>query len=388
MKTFFSSLNLQIFLFSLVAFTIPLKYNYNSISIILLAVFNLGYFCYNRENVKLHFKEGKPLIVFYCIVLLAMLYTQNLNEGFRYLQKLLPFLIFPFVFSVTEFNEKHKSKFLWAFCISCLIISVFLFVTNLFAYYDENNNIDVWYYSGFTKRMDIHPAYYILFLIFNVFFLFEELLKTISKKKKFLYSFFILIFSVQILFLQSRVGIISFLIVSFVYFFIAHKTNKKLTLIVLISAIVFLTVAYQLDFLKRFMEVPESINERILIWNGWWNSYKENPILGYGTGDAQDALDYGNYLLGNDFFIYYKYNTHNQYLDILLRYGLIGFIAFAFVFYKFIMNMIKSSSKLMLVFVVLICFFFLTENILQRQRGIVFFSFFYMFLNNSNSNEE
>jgi len=388
MKSLFNSLKAHVFLFSLVVFTIPLKHNYNSISVILLVIFTVGHFYHNKDSVKFEFKKGKPLILFYGCALLAMIYTNNIGEGLKHIQKLLPFLIFPVVFSIIKFNEKNRNRIIWWFCISCLIISIFLFTSNLFVYLDSPNNTNVWYYSGYTKMLDIHPAYFILFLIFNVFFLFEELLKAITIKKKIFTSFFIFIFILQILFLQSRVGIVSFLITLFVYFLITKKTNKKYLFLTFTFVIISLFIAYQYEFLKRFAEIPESMNERIMIWKGWWSSYKENPIFGYGTGDAQNALDYGNYLLGNDFFISYKYNTHNQYLDTLIRYGLIGFSFFIFIFYNLHKGIFKNRNKLLLIFSILICFFFLTENVLQKQRGIVFFSFFYMLLNNPNIDEE
>ncbi|WP_438710604.1 O-antigen ligase family protein [Aquimarina muelleri] len=386
---FLSSVKVQIFLFCLVVFTIPLKHNYNSIGIILLVIFTLSSFYFKKGNQKLNLKNGKWLILFFFVAVVAMFYTEDIKNGFQYLIKIIPFLLFPVVFSMTKLNQKNRNKIIWSFCISCLIISFILFFANLFTYLDNPNNSSIWNYSGYTKKMDIHPAYYILFLIFNIFFLFEEFLITVSKKKKIFISFSISIFILQVLFLQSRIGIISFLITSIVYVIATFKNIKKKSILMMFMFVsTSLVIAYYFNFLNRFVEIPESLNERITIWEGWWNSYKKSPILGYGTGDAQSALDQGNYFLGNSFFVFYKYNTHNQYLDVLIRLGLIGFSVFLLTLYKSFHTVYKNKNRLLLIFLILISIFFLTENILQRQRGIVFFSFFYLLLNNSNLNEE
>ncbi len=387
-ESFFSTVKVQIFLFCLVVFTLPLKHNFNSISIILLLIFSLGNFYVKRDKIKLDFKNGKWLILFFSVGLLAMIYTENNKIGFQHLTKILPLLVFPIAFSIVKFQEKQKNKILWVFCISCLIASIFLFIINLYTY--SNNPIsNVWYYSGYTENLDIHPAYYILFLIFNVFFLFEELLKSTSQKKTIMISIFGLVFLIQILFLQSRIGLISFFITSLIYFSTTiRKIRKKYILVIFLLVSISLLIAYYFNFLNRFVAIPDSINERVTIWQGWWNVFRESPFFGYGTGDAQQALDQGNYLLGNDFFIFYKYNTHNQYLDILLRYGIAGFSVFLLMLFQSYKIAYQNRNALLLIFLILICIFFLTENILQRQHGIVFFSFFYLLLSDQNFNEK
>ncbi|WP_159025554.1 O-antigen ligase [Aquimarina sp. Aq78] len=202
-------------------------------------------------------------------------------------------------------------------------------------------------------------------------------------------SIFGLVFLIQILFLQSRIGLISFFITSLIYFSTTiRKIRKKYILVIFLLVSISLLIAYYFNFLNRFVAIPDSINERVTIWQGWWNVFRESPFFGYGTGDAQQALDQGNYLLGNDFFIFYKYNTHNQYLDILLRYGIAGFSVFLLMLFQSYKIAYQNRNALLLIFLILICIFFLTENILQRQHGIVFFSFFYLLLSDQNFNEK
>ncbi|WP_025665430.1 O-antigen ligase family protein [Aquimarina megaterium] len=389
LQSFFNSPKATVFFFSFIVFTLPLKHNFNSLSIIFISLFALGNFYFNRPRQVLQFTKGKMLTAFFVVTILGMIYTDNTKDGLQYLQKMIPFLILPIAFNMLNLGKKQKSNILWSFCISCLFVSLFLFFTNLYTFLYHPDNTNVWYYSGFTKRIDIHPAYYMMFLIFNTFFLLEEFLNTVSKRRKVGIISIVLVFLIPILFLQSRTGMVSFLVILLIYLSINLKKIKKRYLITIFVFIcISLSIVYYFDFLSRFLEASSSMQERMMIWSGWWNSYKENPIFGYGTGDAQNALDYGNYLLGNNFFIFYEYNSHNQYLDSLLRFGLIGFGILVVILIKGYRIAFKQTNNLLLIFLILVSIFFLTENVLQRQRGIVFFSFFYLLLINFNSNEE
>ena len=70
-----------------------------------------------------------------------------------------------------------------------------------------------------------------------------------------------------------------------------------------------------------------------------------------------------------------NHNTHNQYLDILMSNGILGFIIF-FTFLVFLfLKAIKERNWLLLGIVCTFALACLTENILSRNQGVLFISF-------------
>lgn len=99
-------------------------------------------------------------------------------------------------------------------------------------------------------------------------------------------------------------------------------------------------------------------------------------LFGYGQGDVRDYLNYYyySYNLGPNW--YENRNVHNQYLHILIVYGLFVLIFFlGYIIYSF-RKAIKYKNKLHLFFLVLTCFVFIFEVVLVRNKGIIFFYFF------------
>src|SRR5690606_1021079 len=71
-----------------------------------------------------------------------------------------------------------------------------------------------------------------------------------------------------------------------------------------------------------------------------------------------------------------NYNVHNQYLSILIKHGIVGLIFFLGIFYYFFKVSIQSKYFMYFIFLFGICFFFLTENVLDANKGIFFFAVF------------
>jgi O-antigen ligase len=129
------------------------------------------------------------------------------------------------------------------------------------------------------------------------------------------------------------------------------------------------------------------LNTRLALWTCARDVIKEKPILGTGIGDVQDDLVKAYKEKNFIFALESNYNSHNQYLDVLLSNGALGL----FVFLSFLIYVIQYARQtknwllLTILFVFLMSFF--TENILNRNQGVVLFSLF-IFLLMSNSQEK
>ncbi|MBK8685990.1 MAG: hypothetical protein IPN26_14010 [Bacteroidetes bacterium] len=70
------------------------------------------------------------------------------------------------------------------------------------------------------------------------------------------------------------------------------------------------------------------------------------------------------------------YNTHNEYLNYWLSFGLLGFIILLAVLLIFLYRAIKRKDVLYISLMILLLCTFLTENWLSVQHGVLFFAGF------------
>ena len=125
-----------------------------------------------------------------------------------------------------------------------------------------------------------------------------------------------------------------------------------------------------------------STSIRLGVYDCSWTIIKQQLLMGYGVGDAQKELNlcYAN---KSDILLMHRFNSHNQYLDITIKTGLIGlFVFLGFLVINFI-NAIKKKNQLLIMILVLYCMLFLVENVLSRQSGVILFFFLICFFNNA-----
>jgi O-antigen ligase len=127
-------------------------------------------------------------------------------------------------------------------------------------------------------------------------------------------------------------------------------------------------------------------NERLIFWKCSVHLIKENFFLGVGIGDLYEELSvcYANIGLAR----LNRFNCHNQYLQVWLSTGIIGFGAFISILILHFKKALRSKDSIYLAFMVVICLGFLTESLLELQRGIVFFILISLIFYCSNSKDE
>jgi O-antigen ligase len=104
---------------------------------------------------------------------------------------------------------------------------------------------------------------------------------------------------------------------------------------------------------------------------------KDNWLIGLGTGDVQAALNACYKERGYSDVMYKdQLNTHNEYLNVWLNTGIVGFIVFLATLVIPCRAAYLKHNYFYLSFIILVMIVFLTENVLERQKGIVFYSFF------------
>ena len=125
---------------------------------------------------------------------------------------------------------------------------------------------------------------------------------------------------------------------------------------------------------KRF-ERLKKVDAREEIWTSVYRIAKKNFMFGVGTGDVKNelVLDY----IARDFKggIQHKFGAHNQYFEVLLAVGVIGLILFGASILVPLYFAVQEKKYLYIVFLSLFSLLCLTENIIEKQEGILWYAF-------------
>ena len=352
-------------------------------------------------------------IGFYFLHLVGMLYTANLGEGIRRLETKLPLLIFPLIlfsfpikYSLPRFlkfqkkirkddsktDEKSISYILISYVLGCLTASLY---STWFAVIKSFTLEENWmFYRKLGSFLGFHPTYfsmYLSFAFFIVLFFLVKDYKTFSQKNKFSLILLSGWFFLFILLLSSRMTIFATALILGTSFLIWMYLNKKLWKGIVISfcGIILFGVSLKtlpglkirtnatIQRIEKQTKKKGVSDPRVNLWSAALAMINQNPIIGTGTGDAQDELvkiykknNYERELQDN-------YNPHNQYLQTTVTLGIIGGILLsAYLCLPFWIGF-SQRDYLYLLFLALVILSFLTESILQTQRGTLFFGFFH-----------
>lgn len=373
------------------AFVLPLYAKLIPPFIILTLV--LALFSYSAISFK---QLPKIIWLFPAFLLLhaiGLLYTSNFDKGAFDLEVKLSFLILPIALLPvikTKFNKQHLYK---AFVAGCVVASIICFGIASYEFFYEkwlisqklyNLNYGVNFFLSARFSYFMHPSYFALYLIMAlslVLFQFVQL-------NKFVRLICILLMLLALLLLASKSGLITLAILLLLY--LIKLRNLKLTLVFLAFVTVVFISLFMVapEFANKFLGMSKAVTEetvdanstesstaRVLVWGSAVEVYKASPIIGFGTGSANDKLLEKYAANGYKGILEKKLNAHNQFLQTAISLGLPGLIAllsiFSVAFYRFVQA--RHFLGLLLLIVLLVNFF--VESMLETQAGVVFFVF-------------
>lgn len=325
---------------------------------------------------------------FYAI---SLSYTSNLKEGFSSLEGLLSLVLFPIILSTNTFNRRKIRIIFKVFILSCLIASLFCLIyslSNPFYTDVKFSEVDWAHFSwSLTRSLDFHAPYFSMYIVFCIFlsvYLGGINFNYKNKSKNVGWLLLVVYLFTFAALLSSRTALFSLLIISFFSIIKLGKAMSKIMemAVVIILLLTFGYIAYQhVPYLKKRTDSISSIqglknNPRFYTFQAGLSTIKKNIVFGVGIGDVKDQLleeyDKLNFKEGYN----NKYNTHNQFLETFATIGIIGLISFLMaLLYPFI-KAVQMKEYLYIAFISLFVLCCLTEVILNRQKGVVFYSFF------------
>jgi O-antigen ligase len=373
--------------------------NLKSIVILLFGIFILYNAFKKKTPFNLSFFLNYSLL--YIVILLTLLYCKNMQQGLYFLQTMSSLAIFPLCFSFIskeDFKKLPLNLFIWIFLISLFLFHMIVF--SWFSITEFSINDTLIHFQEIVTlrlgRLSIHPIYIAMQCCIALF------LSAILLSNKIKISHKILLFILQasmigFIILHAKKGpIAAFLIAIFCCFIIFHKRIKlkKVVPVFLILLVLFFSIP---SVKNRFLEIfttekltdenANSTNIRVAVYQNTLQLLKKAPFFGYGLGDHNEVL-LNNYKANNQKVLLEKnYNSHNQYLSFLLIGGPIILLLYFYFFYTNINLGITKNNTYFVLILLFYSFVMFTENILERENGVIFFSFFLSYFGYKNYNE-
>ncbi|MCK5782371.1 MAG: O-antigen ligase family protein [Flavobacteriales bacterium] len=413
-------------LLSIIPVLIVIDNRINGLVLILLSLYSIYIIISNK--LRLDSKIAFASTYFFIILIASIVDVFSSSFESKYIETALSSLFFPVIFYT--FQERIILKKLLrniVYSVSLLNIVLLLYgfyraitsdeivygvwshaVTEEF--YKNSDYIINWpflTYKRLIEPVQIHPSYYgLLVNIILALLVYMFYRKEISKK---LFSIFVVFNILFLFFLSSKANIIALVFVAISLLLIKLSSlGPKVRISAFSSVVVFLILLFSIpstqfrikrsyNTLKENLhnneldssfgkvdggtykkEIDGSTIERIILWRSAIGLFFEKPMLGYGNSGGDEAIRRASGI---------NKNTHNQYLQILVNAGIVGFVMLLF-FIGYPMFSSYFDKMLIIPIVLFVAINLLFENILDRQWGVVIVSFFYSLLIFHKNNDE
>lgn len=386
------------------------------------------YLILNRKEIKFEKKKIPQLIIItlpFLLLAFSLLYTENQKRGGDLIVRILPLILCPVLFYLCRNLLTERllkiGKTIFVLATFSIVAYSFIQTFNHFDYLNRPFSDIEYQYNGLTpetitkeKEAEIkyrrfkvfieetsgtHSTYLGIYILFSLFLIGEFLF---DKKQKIGLKILATILGISMFawlaYISVRAPLLAFL-ASALFVLILKVRKPKFILGTMVSALLIGFLLYQIvpnlqlrvnEVIENKLSIPESGNDPLL-----FNStnvrlgslycstevFKSNWLLGVGAGDVQDKLDQCyDEKIGAIIYTWDTYNNHNQYLFFATATGIIGLLSFIGMMIYLIVLSVKRNHGTAIFFLSSSAILFLTENVLVRSDGIMYFAVIGYFL--------
>ena len=337
-----------------------------------------------------------PIFLFVALMAISILYSDDWQYGLKLIERKLSLILFPIFIATLAPDKKTIKQSLYAFVFSCLIACLASHTAVVYKLIDSG---DEWFnifnknysYQNLTAFTGLHTSYFGLYLIFASGILMVHL----SQHKKYRLAI-VLLLSYFLFFtfhLSARTPIFTmYLLIVFYSIFHQYKKGrlwKGIGVFVLINVLI-VSLLYSVRVTRyRFQQVfgftyhnGTTANDGAHKLNLWGAAIAANNafLFGEGIGDAKNKIIDSLEERGLHKEHKKQLNAHNQYIETYVANGLVGLLLYLFLCLALLRYFIRQNNPygVILILAFMCCSF--TESMLERNKGIVFISYFSMLL--------
>jgi O-antigen ligase len=321
----------------------------------IFSLLTVAYFFYNKK-VQLDSKLYILFGVYFLIHLISLIWANDMEKGFEILSRYVPFFVFSFLFCLFQYDKKTFDRLLLIYFRGTLI---FVFISLLCWIYESFRlgiPLTEWVvifgkktFSGippydivysWTDIGNRHPSYNAIGFSLSVAIGFYFVNEKQEKFSRIEFLVYLIASALLTIVTQSRVGLVSFLLVLFAGAFFLLRNHKKWQIV--LSGVVFLLSIVALWVFMKYLSSDHPLENdsiRLEQYNIAISSIKEKPLLGTGIGNMPFVFRVNNY--------HFNY-PHNQFLGELMQTGILGFGSLLLIIGSIFFAGIKRKNFLLL----------------------------------------
>jgi O-antigen ligase len=366
-------------------------------AVVLFSVFGFFHSSYSGVSQLWKYRLLLLPILFFLASLCGILFAEDLPAAYNQVGRQIPLFTIPLVFILLDKKmSEHEVHLIFMFfvlaCLACALAccgyAVFQIIDNRSFIDPHNRGEYIFSYTNLTEPVGFDPIYLSMFCNFAVIIAFTSPVIPLTRWR----NPIVIFLGFFILLIASKIGIITFLLILLIAI---GKIAKRLRTYALIGFVLLigLVAVTQVPFLRSRFITPwefrydESHGEkwnsttfRLAIWSCSAATIAKHPLMGYGTAGGQKALEVVFREKHFTWGLNHHYNAHNQFISTQLDLGIAGFLIIVAMVLLPFFEAIKKEYFLGVIFLIIIMLSFLVESVLLRQKGIVFFTFFYSLL--------
>ena len=407
--------------YSLVAVLFTTLFSWFSINSLCIMLFLLSALLYRPLSALRTAFTNKIFLAYFafCVIEAAgYLHTHNFTDQAKTVSKEATLVAISFVFCTGAFANGETFRRLLTWYYALLIVSSAYCLAIAVHNYRLSGDSSVFFYHLLTRPISQNAVFFSVYVVFGILFLLspygEPMAGSLSRQgRKLLRLLLLLFFLAMVILLNSKLLLaVALLIMIFAalrrYSFREHKRVFLIAGGVLAALVIGLAVTKNpisdryrdmegdLEIVKQPQFSPamyfNPLQLRLLEFRFAWEIIREHRSLVFGVspGDSQDLLDQKyvqtNMYIGNPaegprrhIRGYIGYNFHNQYLETLVRSGLVGLAALASIFVLAFSAARKRAIREAWIVMLIIALFFIPEAPLTLQHGVFIFCFFPVF---------
>jgi O-antigen ligase len=353
----------------------------------------------NKKDIKPVFTVNNLLLqsVFF-ITLLSTIYTINRPEAFNQWGRHVTILLFPILFCLSPFDlKKYRGQLLSGFSLVCTLVVLYLYADafKTMSHYDlplRNIVSAAFTNQNFADPIEMHATFFSLQLVIALVYMLSELLKKRTAPNKIVYGISSIILLAGIIQLSSKsIFAVLFLIINLAIPYFLFKDKKRVRFIAVaasLSTIIIIGIFTIGSFRVRFVNSlrydlkttkDNAFDSRLDRWSTATELIGKSPVIGYGAGSELGLLHESFFAKKHYNSFLNNLNSHNEYLSTLLKSGVIGLLIYLTTLWFGFKQALQRTDLLFFTFMLLIAIVSLSENILDVDKGVIFYSFFFSF---------